>query len=767
MNRSIFSFFCVVLLTLLINGCATKRIEQDKLYARLIEKPEALDWGTLEGRTIVIDPGHGGRFDGAIGLDSLREADANLGVALYLWGLLDEAGADVHLTRTTDRDFLSGDSLDLREDLELRSETANAFEPDVFISIHHNSNLELDRERNRLEIYYRSTDHGASLELARDIHTHLARNLGIEDSKIEPGSYFVLRKSTARASILSEASYLSNPSVEDKLKLSAKQKLEAESYFLGLITYFSRGVPIVERIAPASDTIQSPEAIVFGVQRGGGVPIDPATALIRIGSGYCEPQFDPVRSTLACALESDIPNGEYEVACNVRSSRGATGSSRPYKILLSRPARYILPLSSEAMMDGSVSLALKVLDERGSPVADGTPLTIRTSGSEKVLGSSCRNGLARIEVDGKLASLPHIVELPGLTDTLLFPAPREGFRPILVIDAGTRAAVSGAQASDISGGDSLLVIRGSSRGILSLPDGPKVRRWLVSAQGYRPALLTEATGELIELRLQFGGYLKGLRIAIDPAGGGGDHGGLGKNKARGSSLNLEVAKHLAQLLRRAGARVLLTRTGEETVSIEERIFKTNRFRADLAVRLVLEQDSAIDGPGCVLMHYPGSRKGEALAASLASVFSGLPPCGDWNIAASAGRFLQQTSCPAVEIRNGSIDSDEAEAIFSNPLYAGLEAERVLSGLLIHAGGGATELIEQSFIVLRGREPVEGAAVTIDQTLTHYTGSDGIAHFSCLEPGEHLLLIELPERISPIRIRSIEVGGEPTITISIP
>ena len=53
MNRSIFSFFCVVLLTLLINGCATKRIEQDKLYARLIEKPEALDWGTLEGRTIV------------------------------------------------------------------------------------------------------------------------------------------------------------------------------------------------------------------------------------------------------------------------------------------------------------------------------------------------------------------------------------------------------------------------------------------------------------------------------------------------------------------------------------------------------------------------------------------------------------------------------------------------------------------------------------------------------------------------------------------
>jgi N-acetylmuramoyl-L-alanine amidase len=767
MNRTVFSLFCIVLLALFINGCATKRIEQDRLYARLVEKPEALDWSVLEDRTIVIDPGHGGRFDGAIGLDSLREADANLGVALYLWGLLEQAGADVHLTRTTDRDFASADSIDLREDLELRSEAANAFEPEAFISIHHNSNLELDRKRNRLEIYYRSTDHGASLELARDIHTHLARNLGIGDSKIEPGSYFVLRNSTARASILGEASYISNPSVEDKLKLSAKQKLEAEAYFLGLITYFSRGVPIVERIGPASDTLQSPEAIVFKVKRGAGVPIDPATASIRIGSSHYEPLFDPVRSTLACALGSDLPNGEYEIACAVRSAKGATGSSRPYTILLSRPAHYVLPLPPEMMVGGSISIVLKVLDERGSPVADGTPVTICTAGSENVLGSRCRNGLVKIEVDSALATLSHIVELPGLIDTLFFPAPREGFRPIIVIDTGTRTAVSGAQAFAFSGADSLSTAKGDSKGILRLPGEPKDRLWLISAQGYRPVLFGRATGEMVGMHPQFGGYLRDLRIAIDPAGGGSDHGGLGKRKARGSSLNLEVAKHLGQILERTGARVLLTRMGEETVSIEERVFKTNRFSADLALRFVLEQEGAADGPGCTLMHYPGSRKGEALAASLASALSGLPPCEDWNIAASASRFLQQTSCPAVEIRNSTIESDEAETMFSNPLYAGLEAERVLSGLLIHASGDAIELVEQSILILRGGEPVVGAAVTIDQTLTHYTGRDGIAHFSCLEPGEHLMLIELPGRISPLQIRNISVGGEPTITVSVP
>lgn len=766
MNRSVFSGFCVILLALLMSGCAAKRIEPDRLYAQLVEEPAALDWSVLEGRTIVVDPGHGGRFDGVIGLDSLREADANLGVALYLWGLLDEAGADVHLTRTTDRDFASSDSVDLREDLRLRMEAANALDPEVFISIHHNSNLELDRKRNSLEIYYRSTDHGASLELARDTHTHLARNLGIDESKIEPGSYYVLRNSTARASVLGEASYLSNPSVEDKLKLSAKQKLEAEAYFLGLISYFSRGVPIVERIAPAGDTLQSPEAIVFGVKRGGGVPIDPATALIKIGSDYYEPLFDPTHSTLASALRSDLPNGEYEILCTVRSAKGATGSSQPYEILLSRPARYLIPLSAEAMVGGSLSLTLKALDERGSPVADGTPVSIRPSGSENALGGRCMNGLARFEVDSALASLPHVVELPGLTDTLIFPAPRRGWRPILVIDEGTRAPVSMAQALDYSGADSLSSIAGDCRGILRLPEGSGDSLWLVSAHGYRPTLVTGAAGDLIELRPHFGGRLNGLRIAIDPAGGGGDHGGLGRDKTRGSSLNLEVAKHLGQLLRRAGARVLLTRTGEETVSMEERVFKANRFRADLALRLALDQNEAAAGSGCVLMHYPGSKNGEALAASLASALSGLPPCADWSIAASAERFLQQTSCPAVEIRNGSIGTDQAETMFANPLYAGLEAERVLSGLLIHEGGAA-DLVEQSFMIIHEGKPIAGAAVTIDQTLTHYTGRDGIAHFRCLEPGEHLMLIELPDLALPPHTRIISVGGEPIVEVSVP
>ena len=192
MERREIPLICLLTALLLAAACAPKRPAYDPLYARLSEAPGQMDTSVLEGRRIVIDPGHGGCFDGVVGADSLREADANLGVALYLWGLLKEAGAEVELTRTTDRDFAGGDASKLKSDLEARTSLANSFEPEVFVSIHHNSNQELDRERNRIEVYYRSDDTGPSMELAGDIHTHLARNLGIEQTEIRPGSYLSL-----------------------------------------------------------------------------------------------------------------------------------------------------------------------------------------------------------------------------------------------------------------------------------------------------------------------------------------------------------------------------------------------------------------------------------------------------------------------------------------------------------------------------------------------------------------------------------------------
>jgi N-acetylmuramoyl-L-alanine amidase len=769
MRGSSFPFVCMVLSALIFAGCGPKRAQYDDLYARLAEETTALDWRVLEGRRIVIDPGHGGCFGGVVGLDSLREADANLGVALYLWGLLKEAGADVHLTRTTDRDFTAGDSTDLRADLERRTAAANALGPEVFISIHHNSNLPIDRERNSVEIYYRSEDPGASLELANDIHTHLARNLGIEISEIEPASYYVLRNSTAQAAVLGEASYLSNPGVEDKLKLSAKQKLEGEAYFLGLLSYFSRGIPVIERLSPVRDTLQAPGSIAFRISPGASAPIDPGSAAIRVGKSAYEPLYDARTSVLHCALDPLLPNGPYEVVCTARSVGGGTASSKPFTLFVSRPARFVLPLPPLAEPEDRLSLGVRVLDENGAPVADGTMISIRSLDGAGTFTGVCRKGVFRFDVDRAIAPSPYIAALSGLIDTLRFAVPSDEYRlPLLVLDAVTGKPVSFPQAAPLEI-PACGTARGDSRGLIMLtipPDSISMEtkttkriacEWIVSTPGYRPKVLRyvreadaghfENVGQTISLEPLFGGVLHGMRIAIDPAGGGGDHGGLGKNKLRGATVNLEIAQRLGELLRRGGADVMSTRTGEESISLEERIYKINRFRPDVAIRLGSARAGEKDDGECIVLHYPGSEGGRALAESLSFKLEDLPPCAGRSVAESANRFLQQTSCPAVEVRGESISRVDAERIFAKAAYAQLEAERIMAAIIAYSSKGTIDPPGQTVRIVRDGEPVSGAAVSVDLAMTRFTDASGIARFACIEQGEHLLTVQLPPRYS--------------------
>src|SRR5882672_2834062 len=77
----------------------------DTVYRQLEDPLPHFDKTLLAGYKILIDPGHGGSFRGTMGADSLEEKKVNLGVALYLWGMLREAGAEVVLTRAMDKDF--------------------------------------------------------------------------------------------------------------------------------------------------------------------------------------------------------------------------------------------------------------------------------------------------------------------------------------------------------------------------------------------------------------------------------------------------------------------------------------------------------------------------------------------------------------------------------------------------------------------------------------------------------------------------------------
>ncbi|HCN82129.1 MAG TPA: hypothetical protein DIT07_00690, partial [Sphingobacteriaceae bacterium] len=87
-------------------------------------------------QTIVIDPGHGGKFPGASGKYS-REQDVTLQVAFLLGKAIEENLKDVKViyTRTSDKELASVKAVDLRERINI----ANRANADLLISIHCNS----------------------------------------------------------------------------------------------------------------------------------------------------------------------------------------------------------------------------------------------------------------------------------------------------------------------------------------------------------------------------------------------------------------------------------------------------------------------------------------------------------------------------------------------------------------------------------------------------------------------------------------------------
>jgi N-acetylmuramoyl-L-alanine amidase len=97
----------------------------------------------------VVDPGHGGEKDGAIGPGGLREKELTLQIARRVAQRLRAQGGKVILTRTGDAAVA----------LAQRAALANAVHADLFISIHLNAMPGPSRARTRgIETYFLSAD---------------------------------------------------------------------------------------------------------------------------------------------------------------------------------------------------------------------------------------------------------------------------------------------------------------------------------------------------------------------------------------------------------------------------------------------------------------------------------------------------------------------------------------------------------------------------------------------------------------------------------
>jgi N-acetylmuramoyl-L-alanine amidase len=199
------------------------------------------------GKTIILDPGHGGHDVGAVSVHNDYEKDIALAVSTLISKELESAGYTVYMTRHSDA-FV---------ELDKRTDVANGL-PDaaVFVSIH--ANAATNKKTRGFEILYPELKPSAqrfpdlqsgfiqeqarrsalSILLAKKLSTEL--NLSLGNCIPDRGRYGTVSQvltGTKVPSVLIELGYLSCPEEAHILMDHSIQQLQAVAIARGIIQY--------------------------------------------------------------------------------------------------------------------------------------------------------------------------------------------------------------------------------------------------------------------------------------------------------------------------------------------------------------------------------------------------------------------------------------------------------------------------------------------------------------------------------------------------
>ncbi|MCZ6755109.1 MAG: N-acetylmuramoyl-L-alanine amidase [Gemmatimonadetes bacterium] len=192
-----------------------------------IRRPPVIDpEQPLRDRLIVVDPGHPPA--GAKGPTGLREAEANLAVALRVRTLLERAGAKVVMTRVSDS------SVGLRPRVQL----ADSIDAELLVSIHNNA---LPDGVNPFVAHGSSVFyfHPQSLPLARAIQGALVKRLQLRNLGVSRGN-LALTRPTWMPAVLTEGLFIMMPEQEAVLRTAEGQQLYALAVVEGIEAFLAQ-----------------------------------------------------------------------------------------------------------------------------------------------------------------------------------------------------------------------------------------------------------------------------------------------------------------------------------------------------------------------------------------------------------------------------------------------------------------------------------------------------------------------------------------------
>ncbi len=171
-------------------------------------------------RTVIIDPGHGGKDAGG-SYGKVYEKHLALDTSLRVNHLLQKKGYSTRMTRTSDV-FIS---------LSGRAAFANKYRDAIFVSIHYNYTYK--KHIRGLETFYYSS---RSKPLASYIQNGMLKRYRTSSRGVKFARYYVLRH-TKHPSALVECGFVSNYSDRTRCKKAWYRQKMAEGIVDGIIKY--------------------------------------------------------------------------------------------------------------------------------------------------------------------------------------------------------------------------------------------------------------------------------------------------------------------------------------------------------------------------------------------------------------------------------------------------------------------------------------------------------------------------------------------------
>ena len=180
------------------------------------------------GRVVVtIDPGHGGRDPGAVGIGGLQEKQVIFPISLRVAELLESQGVVVVMTRRED----------VAVDLQTRADIANRAGSNLFVSIHANS-ISLSRpDVNGIESYYASE---SGRRLAATLQASMLAATGMRDRGVKQARFYVLRQTTMPAALV-ETGFVTGAQDAPRLADPAWRETMAQAIARGILQYLQQG----------------------------------------------------------------------------------------------------------------------------------------------------------------------------------------------------------------------------------------------------------------------------------------------------------------------------------------------------------------------------------------------------------------------------------------------------------------------------------------------------------------------------------------------